>query len=182
MDNSFRILGLDPGLVRTGWGMIDVASGRMKVVAAGVIAPDSKQAMTARLICLHQELTAIIATYQPGSAAAETIFVNRNPASALKLGQARGVILLASAQAGLKVAEYAPNLIKKSLVGTGHASKEQIIIMIRHLLPGLPPMGTDAADALAVAVCHANHSTTQAAWIKQAKGRGPNIKNRMPAL
>jgi crossover junction endodeoxyribonuclease RuvC len=161
---TIRILGLDPGLVHTGWGIIDCSGNKLLHVADGRISPPAKAALSARLAVLDVELAKIIATYQPHCAAVEETFVNRNAASALKLGQARGVVLLAPARAGLEVAEYAANLVKKSVVGAGHAEKEQVQMMVRMLLGRAPDhSAADAADALAVAICHAHHASTHRA-------------------
>jgi len=155
-----RILGLDPGLRHTGWGVIDVEGNHLRHVANGAIHPDPGLEMAHRLSALFDGISAIIAEYAPLEAAVEETFVNRNPASALKLGQARGVVLLTPAQAGLPVAEYSANVVKKSVVGAGHAAKEQVEMMVRTLLPGCNFETTDAADALAIAICHAHHAQT----------------------
>jgi crossover junction endodeoxyribonuclease RuvC len=155
-----RLLGLDPGLRRTGWGVIEADGNRLAHVASGVIAPDADAPIAARLAALHDQLAAMIDRLQPDEAAVEETFVNRNPASALKLGLARGVVLLAPARAGLSVAEYAPNRIKKAVAGTGRGQKEQVAAMVTILLPGAAPSGTDAADALAVAICHAHYRSS----------------------
>ncbi len=154
-----RILGVDPGLNRTGWGVIETEGNRLRHVAHGVVTSDTGDALAARLSALYAELAKIITVWQPDEAAVEEVFVNRNPSSTLKLGMARGVALLAPAMAGLPVAEYAANLIKKSVVGTGHADKVQIGMMVGILLPGASAKA-DAADALAVAICHAHHRST----------------------
>jgi crossover junction endodeoxyribonuclease RuvC len=155
-----RLLGLDPGLRHTGWGVIEVAGNRLSYVADGVISTDDKSPLAARLAQLYDGLVALIREHRPEEAAIEETFVNVNPASTLKLGQARGIALLAPARAGLVVAEYPPNLIKKSVVGTGHAAKEQVQMMVKTLLPGARLNSPDAADALAVAICHAHHRGT----------------------
>ncbi len=152
-----RLIGLDPGLRITGWGVIDVDGNRLRHVANGSVRPDPDRAMADRLMALHDGLRAVIAEHAPDEAAVEETFMNRNAASALKLGQARGIALLVPAQAGVTVAEYAPNLVKKSIVGTGHAAKQQMAMMVATLLPGCAIEGADAADALAVAICHAHH-------------------------
>lgn len=152
-----RILGLDPGLRKTGWGVIDAEGSRLVHVAHGTIQSDADCDLSERLCQLHDGLVAVIRDWQPTLAAVEETFVNKNPASTLKLGQARGVVLLVPALHGLRVAEYTPNHIKKSVVGAGHAAKEQIHAMLRILLPGVNVSGADAADALAVAICHAHH-------------------------
>jgi len=160
----FRILGLDPGLRNTGWGVIDVAGNRLTYVADGVIAVAAGRALAERLVDLFHQIGAVIERYAPGEAAVEETFVNKNPASTLKLGVARGVVLLAPAERGIAVSEYSANLIKKSVVGVGHAEKEQVQMMVRRLLPGCLIASPDAADALAVAICHAHHRQTAAAW------------------
>ena len=159
-----RLLGLDPGLRKTGWGVIDVEGNRLRHVGDGAVCPDDAAPMSERLAQLYDGLCEIIKTWQPDTAAVEDIFVNRNPASTLKLGLARGVVLLAPAKAGLDVAEYSTTLIKKSVVGTGHATKKQVGMMVATLLPGARPETEDAADALAVAICHAHHRATRQRW------------------
>ncbi|MBT4220161.1 MAG: crossover junction endodeoxyribonuclease RuvC [Rhodospirillaceae bacterium] len=151
-----RLLGLDPGLRQTGWGVIDSDANRLSHVANGVVKSSASKPLSERLVELHNGLAAIIAEYAPDEAAVEEPFVNKNPASTLKLGQARGVCMLAPGLAGLPVAEYTPNLIKKSVVGAGHAAKQQVETMVGVLLPGIEIAGPDAADALAVAICHAH--------------------------
>jgi len=154
-----RILGLDPGLTHTGWGVIDRDGSRLVHVASGRISPKASLPMAQRLAVLDVALAQIIAEYRPATAAVEETFVNKNPLSALKLGQARGVALLAPARFGLEVGEYAANLIKKSVVGNGHAEKDQVAMMVRVLLGQQVQFGSpDAADALAVAICHAHHA------------------------
>ncbi|WP_142848780.1 crossover junction endodeoxyribonuclease RuvC [Telmatospirillum sp. J64-1] len=155
-----RLLGLDPGLRNTGWGVIDLVDNRLRHVADGVVRSDDRLSLAERLVQLHQGVAQVIADFSPGEAAIEETFVNRNPASTLKLGQARGAVMLTASLAGLPVAEYAPNLIKKAVVGGGHAAKEQVGMMVRVLLPGCLPDTPDAADALAVAICHAHHRAT----------------------
>jgi crossover junction endodeoxyribonuclease RuvC len=157
-----RIIGIDPGLQRTGWGVIDSAGSRLSHVACGVILSDAKLSLAERLVMLHDGLAEVIATHRPDEAAVEETFVNTNPASTLKLGQARGIGLLVPARAGLPVGEYAANLVKKSVVGSGHADKTQIQAMIRVLLPTANTASADAADALAVAITHAHHRTVRA--------------------
>ncbi|MRG72822.1 crossover junction endodeoxyribonuclease RuvC [Alphaproteobacteria bacterium HT1-32] len=152
-----RLLGLDPGLQNTGWGVIDVTGNRLTHIANGVIRTNGKYAMADRLRQLHEGLQDVLNLYQPDEAAVEETFVNKNPSSTLKLGQARGVVLLAPALAGLPIAEYAANLVKKSVVGVGHADKAQIQMMVSTLLPGVSFENADAADALAVAICHSHH-------------------------
>jgi crossover junction endodeoxyribonuclease RuvC len=154
------ILGLDPGLGTTGWGVIRVEGNRLAHVANGRIATGAKLDLGARLVALDDALTSLLADYRPEAAAVEEVFVNKNPQSTLKLGQARGVVLLGAAKAGLSVGEYAPTLVKKAVVGTGTAEKAQVHAMVARLLPGVTIDGPDAADALAVAICHAHHLGT----------------------
>lgn len=151
-----RILGIDPGLVRCGWGMIAVAGNRITHIAHGTCL-SGQGTLAARLLVLHDALTRIVETHAPTHAAVEQTFVNRDPVGTLKLGQARGIALLVPAQAGLPIGEYAPNAIKKAVVGAGHASKDQVGYMIRLHFPGIEVTGPDAADALAIALCHAHH-------------------------
>ena len=151
------VLGLDPSLTCTGWGVIRVEGSRIGHVANGQVRTDTKAAMPDRLAHLDTVLAAVIAEHRPDCAAVEEVFVNDNPQSTLKLAHARGVVLLACARGGLPVAEYAPRLVKKSIVGTGGAAKEQVQAMLRILLPGAAVAGPDAADALAVAIAHAHH-------------------------
>ena len=156
-----RVLGLDPGLQHTGWGIIDIAGSRLRHVAAGAVHSDAARPLADRLVQLHDGLTAVIGEWRPDEAAVEETFVNKNPSSTLKLGLARGVVLLVPALAGLAVAEYPANLVKKSVVGAGHADKTQVQTMVALLLPGSGKSGADAADALAVAICHAHHAQTR---------------------
>ena len=159
-----RLLGLDPGLRHTGWGVIDVEGSRLRYVADGTIHPATDCPMAERLVELHDALAKVVADYKPQEAAVEETFVSQNASSTLKLGFARGVALLVPALAGLAVAEYPANLIKKSVVGAGHAEKAQIQMMVRRLLPGCLLHSPDAADALAVAICHAHHASTRRVW------------------
>jgi crossover junction endodeoxyribonuclease RuvC len=152
-----RILGIDPGLRRTGWGVVEVDGNRLSFVACGSVATDDKAALAVRLVTIHDGLVRVVADFRPDEAAAEATFVNRDASATLKLGQARGVALLVPAKAGVPVAEYAPNLVKKTIVGAGHGDKGQIRMMIGVLLPKATPDSEDAADALAVAVTHAHH-------------------------
>lgn len=156
MSGTIRILGLDPGLAAMGWGVIDVTGSRLVHVAHGVIATRAEAGLAARLLALHGELSMVISAHAPGAMAVEQAFVARDPSAALKLGHARAVALLAGAQAGLTVAEYAPNLIKKCVVGSGHAAKEQVQFMIARLVPTARVRQADAADALAAAIAHAH--------------------------
>ena len=158
-----RILGLDPGLRRTGWGVIEAVGDRLRPLANGTVISNESTPLAERLLSLHDGLAAVIADWRPAEAAVEESFVNKNASSTLKLGIARGVVLLVPAKAGLPVAEYGANHIKKSVVGVGHADKAQVEAMVRLLLPQAKLNGTDAADALAVAICHAHHRQTEAA-------------------
>ena len=151
-----RVLGIDPGLRNMGWGVIDVTGVRLTHVANGICHSDSGE-LAQRLLALHRQLTEVIARFAPSTAAVEHTLVNKDGVATQKLGQARGIALLVPAQAGLEVGEYAPNAIKKAVVGVGHAAKEQIEHMVRLHLPGVVLAGADAADALAVAICHAHH-------------------------
>ena len=152
-----KILGLDPGLGSTGWGLVRAEGNRLDHVANGQIKTDPLMPLAQRLARLADELDRMLAQYRPDAAAAEEVFVNKNPQSTLKLGQARGVALMCAARAGIAVGEYAPALVKKALVGTGGADKAQIHAMVARLLPGVKIAGPDAADALAVAITHAHH-------------------------
>ena len=152
-----RIIGIDPGLRTTGWGVIEVKGSLLAFVACGAVRSNAGDALATRLRSLHDGLAAVIAAHAPHEAAVEETFVNRDPQSALKLGQARGVVLLVPALAGLPVAEYAANLIKKTVTGAGHAEKTQVQMMVKVLLPRCEFAGADAADALAVAITHAQH-------------------------
>ena len=157
MGQLIRILGIDPGLRRTGWGLIDVMGNRLIFVACGSVETNDKADLADRLVAIHDGLARVIADHTPHEAAVEATFVNRDPVSTLKLGQARGIAMLVPAKAGLAVAEYAPNLVKKTIVGAGHGEKVQIRMMIGVLLPKADPQSDDAADALAIAVTHAHH-------------------------
>lgn len=151
------ILGLDPGLATTGWGLIAADGNRLSHLANGQIRTQTTMALGARLLALDTALTDLILEHRPEGAAVEEVFVNVNPQSTLKLGQARGVVLLNAARSGIDVGEYAARLVKKSVVGVGNASKEQVHAMVARLLPGAKISGADAADALAVAITHAHH-------------------------
>ena len=166
---TIRILGLDPGLRRTGWGIIESDGVRLSYVASGVITSDGKDELAYRLAELYQGILGVIVSHKPAEAAVEETFVNENPRSTLKLGQARGMALLAPAMKGLPVAEYTPNLIKKSVVGAGHAEKHQIQAMIGFLLPRAKFDSADEADALAIAICHASHRASRALAARIAK-------------
>lgn len=152
-----RVIGIDPGLRNLGWGVIDVAGARISHVANGICHSAPDESLARRLAGLHAALTAIMREHAPDAAAVEHTFVNKDAVATLKLGQARGIALLVPAQFGLEVGEYAPNAIKKAVVGVGHAAKVQVVHMVRLHLPGVVLAGADAADALAVAICHAHH-------------------------
>ena len=160
-----KVLGIDPGLVNMGWGIIVADGSRLRHVANGIIRSDS-DSLAARLCDLHRGLVAVIAAHAPDAAAVEQTFVNKDAVGTLKLGQARGVALLAPAQAGIAVGEYAPNAVKKAIVGVGHAQKQQVEHMVRFQLPGVELAGPDAADALAIAICHARHLQSRTLRIK----------------
>jgi crossover junction endodeoxyribonuclease RuvC len=155
-----KLLGLDPGLGTTGWGLIESEGNRLRHIANGQIKTDPLTPLPQRLARLADQLEALFAEHHPDAAAVEEVFINKNPQSTLKLGQARGVALMCAARAGLAVGEYAPALVKKAVVGTGGADKVQIHAMIARLLPGAKIAGPDAADALAVAITHAHHLAT----------------------
>ncbi len=161
------ILGIDPGLRNMGWGVISVDGPRLRHIANGIIHSDQGD-LAQRLVVLYHGLRAVIAAHAPTAAAVEQTFVNKDAVGTLKLGQARGIALLAPAEAGLPIGEYAPNAVKKTVVGVGHAAKEQVQHMVRFQLPGVVLAGPDAADALAVAICHAHHIQGRSIRIKVA--------------
>jgi len=158
-----RVLGIDPGLRNMGWGIIDVAGSRMSHVANGICHSVGTD-LAARLLSLHEQLTDVIHRHQPDHAAIEQTFVNKDGVATLKLGQARGIALLVPAQAGLIIGEYAPNKVKKTIVGVGHAEKHQVEHMVKLQLPGVQIAGADAADALAIAMCHAHYARASGSW------------------
>lgn len=162
-----RIIGIDPGLRTLGWGVIEVRGSRLAHVANGLCRSDGGE-LPERLVRLYRQLCAVLVEHAPQEAAVEQTFVNRDGAGTLKLGQARGVAILAPAEAGLKIGEYAPNTVKKTVVGVGHAAKEQVEHMVRLQLPGCEPAGPDAADALAIAICHAHHMGARALRVVRA--------------
>jgi crossover junction endodeoxyribonuclease RuvC len=168
MGRPIRILGIDPGLRRTGWGLIGVEGNRLIFVACGSVATNDKAALADRLVTIHDGLAKVIADFTPDEAAVEATFVNKDANATLKLGQARGVAMLLPALSGIAVAEYAPNLVKKTIVGAGHCEKEQIRLMLRVLLPKADPPTHDAADALAIAVTHAHHRQSAMLKLKMA--------------
>lgn len=166
MAKAKRLIGLDPGLAKTGWGVIDVDGLRLTHVANGTVSTDRVDDLAERLVALHQGLLAVFNEWRPDSAAVEETFVNKNPTSTLKLGQARGVVLMTASLYGLPVAEYTPNHVKKAVVGVGHAAKEQVDAMVQRLLPGVKISGPDASDALAVAIAHSYAAGAQAVLAK----------------
>ena len=170
MRDAIRIIGIDPGLRRTGWGVVESLGNSLRFVAAGTVRSDDKADLASRLCQLHDGLAGVLHEAMPQEAAVEQTFVNKDAAATLKLGQARGIAMLVPARAGLTVAEYAPNVVKKTVVGAGHGDKAQIRMMIGVLLPKASPQSDDAADALAIAVCHAHHrgSVVMAAKLKVA--------------
>lgn len=151
-----RVLGIDPGLRNMGWGVIEVSGSRLTHVANGICHSVGSD-LAARLLSLHEQLTDVVHLHQPDAAAVEQTFVNKDGVGTLKLGQARGIAMLVPAQAGLIIGEYAPNAVKKAVVGVGHAEKHQIAHMVKLQLPGVKLVGPDAADALAIAICHSHH-------------------------
>ncbi|MGI9373318.1 MAG: crossover junction endodeoxyribonuclease RuvC [Hyphomicrobiales bacterium] len=160
MTDVIRIIGIDPGLRHSGWGIIRVEGTKLSYVADGTAKSDAKADLSERLMQLYKQLSDVIAEWQPDEAAVEETFVNKDARATLKLGQARGIAMIVPAQAGLRVAEYAPNVVKKSVVGAGHAHKDQIAQMVRILLPACTPDSADSADALAIAITHAHHRKT----------------------
>lgn len=166
-----RLLGLDPGLRFTGWGVIEVDGNRLRHVGDGVIATDSAEPVPERLKTLHEALMDLLDRIRPDEAAVEETYINRSGSASLKLGYARGVALLAPALAGVPVTEYGAKTVKKSVVGTGNADKDQVEMMVRRLLPGSLIRRSDAADALAVAICHAHHRASTLAWTARATAR-----------
>ncbi|TWI34403.1 crossover junction endodeoxyribonuclease RuvC [Paracoccus sulfuroxidans] len=160
-----KIIGIDPGLRNMGWGVIETDGPRLRHVANGIIHSDGGD-LGPRLLVLFRGLSQVIATHAPDAAAVEQTFVNKDAVGTLKLGQARGIALLAPAEAGLEIGEYAPNAVKKAVVGVGHAGKEQVEHMVRFMLPGVELAGPDAADALAIAICHAHHLQGRSLRIK----------------
>ena len=159
---AIRILGIDPGLRKTGWGLLIAAGSRLSFAACGSVTSRDGEPLAERLKQLHDGLARVIAETAPDEVAVEETFINRDPQSAIRLGQARGIALLVPALAGLPVAEYAANLVKKTVVGTGHAEKPQVLAMVRVLLPKATPASEDAADALAIAITHAHHRAARA--------------------
>ncbi|MFC3126226.1 crossover junction endodeoxyribonuclease RuvC [Pseudoroseomonas globiformis] len=163
---TVRLLGLDPGLQHTGWGVVESTGNRLRHIADGVISTTTEASLAERLCQIHRALNTLMELWQPEEAAVEHTYVNKNPGAALKLGQARGVVLLAPAMAGLPVAEYQAMEVKRAVVGTGHADKVQVAAMVQRLLPGATMRRADASDALAVAICHAHHRSSRIALAK----------------
>ena len=156
-----RILGLDPGLSSTGWGIVEVENNRLRYVADGFIKTDPKLPIYDRLAVIHRALNEVIETYHPQEAAIEQVFLNENPTSTIKLGMARGVVILAPALFGIPVCEYEPTKVKKAVVGVGRAEKSQVETMVKILLPGCKPKNNDSSDALAMAICHNSYRTAR---------------------
>jgi crossover junction endodeoxyribonuclease RuvC len=165
-----RILGIDPGLRRTGWGVIDIEGNRLIFVGCGSVEPPDSLPLANRLLAIHEGLARVLDEFKPAEAAVEQTFVNKDGGATLKLGQARGVAMLAPAMVGITVAEYAPNQVKKTVVGAGHADKNQISMMLKILLPKAEPKSADAADALAIAITHAHHRGSAALRLKVVGG------------
>jgi crossover junction endodeoxyribonuclease RuvC len=157
MTRPIRIIGIDPGLRRTGWGIVEIAGNRLAFLGCGSVTTNDRDALAARLLVIHDGLMRILDEFQPDEAAVEQTFVSKDARATLKLGQARGIAMVVPAKAGVPVSEYAPNLVKKSIVGAGHGDKAQVRMMIGVLLPKADPTSDDAADALAIAVTHAHH-------------------------
>lgn len=166
MTETIRIIGIDPGLRRMGWGIIDTLGNSLRFVASGTVTSDEKADLASRLCQLHDGLVDVIHLHQPHEAAVEHTFVNKDATATLKLGQARGIAMLVPARAGLPVSEYAPNAVKKAVIGVGHGEKQQIHMMIKVLMPKAVFSGNDAADALAIAICHAHNSGGAKARLK----------------
>ena len=163
-----RIIGIDPGLRRTGWGVIETEGNRLVFIGCGSVEPSDTLPLASRLLAIHEGLAAVLGDYKPAEAAVEQTFVNKDGVATLKLGQARGVAMLAPAMFGISVAEYAPNQVKKTVVGAGHADKSQILVMLKILLPKAEPQSPDAADALAIAITHAHHRQSTALRLRVA--------------
>jgi crossover junction endodeoxyribonuclease RuvC len=155
-----RILGIDPGLRRTGWGVIESEGNRLTFVACGSVEPPNDLPLASRLLAIHEGLAAVLSSFNPAEAAVEQTFANKDGVATLKLGQARGIAMLAPAMFGISVSEYAPNQVKKTVVGAGHADKNQVMVMLKLLLPKAEPASADAADALAIAITHAHHRSS----------------------
>jgi crossover junction endodeoxyribonuclease RuvC len=167
MAETIRIIGIDPGLRRTGWGIVESLGNSLRFVASGSVCSDDKATLASRLCQLHEGLSQVLHQVMPHEAAVEQTFVNKDATATLKLGQARGVAMLVPALAGLPVAEYAPNAVKKAVLGVGHGDKKQIHMMVKVLMPKAVFDTHDAADALAIAICHAHHRQSVAYRLKQ---------------
>src|SRR4051812_49526464 len=157
MQNAIRIIGIDPGLRRTGWGVIETLGNSLRFIASGTVTSDGDMDLASRLCQLHDGLADVVHSHKPDEAAVEQTFVNKDAVATLKLGQARGIAMLVPARAGLSVSEYAPNAVKKAVIGVGHGEKKQIHMMVKVLLPKATFDTEHAADALAIAICHAHH-------------------------
>ena len=162
MADAIRIIGIDPGLRRTGWGVVETLGNSLRFIDAGTLKSDDKAELATRLCQLHDGLVAVIERFMPHEAAVEQTFVNKDAVATLKLGQARGIAMLVPARAGLPVAEYAPNAVKKAVIGVGHGEKQQIHMMVKVLMPRAVFDSEHAADALAIAICHAHHRQSAA--------------------
>ena len=167
--SAIRIIGIDPGLRNTGWGIVDSIGSKLQFVACGTVKSNSKADLSSRLLQLHDGLVEAIHNHMPHEAAVENTFVNKDASATLKLGQARGIAMLVPARAGLEVAEYAPNAVKKAVIGVGHGDKAQIKLMVGMLLPKAKFDSDDAADALAIAICHAHHRGTMGSRMAAAQ-------------
>ena len=167
MNEAIRIIGIDPGLRRTGWGVVDSLGNALRFVCAGTVRSDDNAALSVRLGQLHDGLAEVLGRAAPQEAAVEQTFVNKDASATLKLGQARGIAMLVPARAGLMVAEYAPNAVKKAVIGVGHGDKKQIHMMVKMLLPKATFDSDDSADALAIAICHAHHRQSVAHRLAQ---------------
>ncbi len=162
MKEAIRIIGIDPGLRNTGWGVVESLGNSLRFVASGTVKSDNKLDLASRLKQLYDGLETVLHEYQPFEAAVENTFVNKDATATLKLGQARGIAMVVPARAGLRVAEYAPNAVKKAVIGVGHGDKKQIVMMVKMLIPKATFDSEHAADALAIAICHAHHRTSPA--------------------
>jgi len=179
MTLPIRILGIDPGLRRTGWGVVEIAGNRLGFIGCGSVTSNDRDDMATRLLAIHDGLMRILDEFRPDEAAVEATFVNKDAQATLKLGQARGIAMVVPAKAGVPVAEYAPNVVKKSIVGSGHGDKVQVRMMIGVLLPKADPATHDAADALAIAVTHAHHRQSVVLRVAAApKVAGPKVVAR----
>src|ERR1700755_940837 len=179
-----RILGIDPGLRRTGWGVIESEGNRLTFVGCGSVEPPNDLPLASRLLAIHEGLAAVLSNFRPAEAAVEQTFANKDGVATLKLGQARGIAMLAPAMFGISVSEYAPNQVKKTVVGAGHADKNQILVMLKLLLPKAEPNSPDAADALAIAITHAHHRASAALRLKVGGrcGSPPSPPPRHPGV